>query len=532
MKNVFKKFISVLLVAIMMITPVFLTGIMGLEMMSIGNIVGLNARAEESDNMLTFDIKFYTCDELGNWNETTFAEPGETVKARLFINTNYPTASGQLYLLYSTDFFEHNYLYSERYTPVFNSSATSSSAINMASGTMSLLDSSNIRYESMIYDGYIPEEYAGKYHIFNVIFRFGTYQCNYISDEEWFVEFELKVKDNVTEDMCGEFFVDPALIYTPERSDMYFGIDIPVGTLGSSGLSAVSLSNIQVNSECRSSFINLKKDSSDENLIWNFDETTGTLTINGTRDMIDWSDFYSSPLADIRDLIEFIIFEEDTAPVKEGHTFIGWAPLFPETAPDSDITLTEVFEVNSYTIKWIVDESITTETYEYGSEITVPADPEKDDYFFTGWTPAIPLKMPAKDLTFTAKFTDYNANNIKIEIIKPESRTINYGESITLYINSNNLPSDAKIKWIVDGEGVTIEPSVSGKICKVTSSSTGNVVIKAYVVDSNGNIIKDSNGKQIFDSEYFYSEANLWLRIVYFFRKLLGISLTTTQFIV
>ncbi len=118
---------------------------------------------------------------------------------------------------------------------------------------------------------------------------------------------------------------------------------------------------------------------------------------------------------------------------------------------------------------------------------------------------------------------------IKFSINTPSTRTINYGESIKLYANAVNLPDGYKIKWIVEGTGVKIEPSITGRICTVTSTSSGNVVIKAYVIDSRGKTITDENGKQICDSEYFYSEANLWLRIVYFFKKLFGISMNTVQ---
>lgn len=122
-----------------------------------------------------------------------------------------------------------------------------------------------------------------------------------------------------------------------------------------------------------------------------------------------------------------------------------------------------------------------------------------------------------------------NTEGIKFSIITPNSRTINYGEPVKLNITAKNLPSGAKIKWSVVGEGVKLNPSSSGRSCKVTATSTGNVVIKAYVVDSNGKVVTDENGKQVSDSEYFYSKANLWLRIVYFFKKLFGISTNTVQ---
>lgn len=123
----------------------------------------------------------------------------------------------------------------------------------------------------------------------------------------------------------------------------------------------------------------------------------------------------------------------------------------------------------------------------------------------------------------------FNIGEIRFLISIPDSRTINYGEPVKLNTTAKNLPSGAKIKWVVEGDGVKLNPSSSGRSCKVTATSTGNVVISAYVVDRNGNIITDENGKMISDSEYFYSEANLWLRIVYFFKKLFGISMNTVQ---
>ncbi len=116
-----------------------------------------------------------------------------------------------------------------------------------------------------------------------------------------------------------------------------------------------------------------------------------------------------------------------------------------------------------------------------------------------------------------------------LKIPEPQNRTISYGESIKLYSNVPDLPAGYKVKWRADSDCVSLDVSSTGKTCTVTSISTGNVVVKAYIVDANGHIVTDENGKQISDSEYFYSEASLWLRIVYFFKKLFGISMNTVQ---
>lgn len=119
----------------------------------------------------------------------------------------------------------------------------------------------------------------------------------------------------------------------------------------------------------------------------------------------------------------------------------------------------------------------------------------------------------------------------RIVMVTPKKRTIIYGESITLQVVTYNMPVGARVKWKVSGEGVSIKPSSSGKTCKVTSTSNGNVVIKAYLVDSKGDTIATKDGKLVCDSEYLYSEVNLWLIIVGFLKQLFLKSDTVAQLV-
>lgn len=118
-------------------------------------------------------------------------------------------------------------------------------------------------------------------------------------------------------------------------------------------------------------------------------------------------------------------------------------------------------------------------------------------------------------------------SNGKITIATPSNRYLKYGESINLYANATGLPEGAKIKWrIVEGSGVTLDPSVSGKICTVTSKSNGNVIIEAYAVNKNGNTIVDEKGNRIYDREGISSEISLWWVILYYIRQMFSISNT------
>ena len=119
------------------------------------------------------------------------------------------------------------------------------------------------------------------------------------------------------------------------------------------------------------------------------------------------------------------------------------------------------------------------------------------------------------------------SSDARITIAPPSERTIQYGESINLYANATGLPEGAKIKWrIVEGSGVTLDPSVSGAICTVTSKSNGFVTIEAYAVNKNGNTLVNDKGNRICDREGISSEVSLWWIILYYIRQMFGITNT------
>ena len=98
-------------------------------------------------------------------------------------------------------------------------------------------------------------------------------------------------------------------------------------------------------------------------------------------------------------------------PVKEGYFFREWTGL-AETMPAEDITVTAAWDIESYTLKFDTDggNAIGDITAEYGAEIEIPADPEKEGYSFDGWDEEIPAVMPdlgenGAEKTFTAVWT-------------------------------------------------------------------------------------------------------------------------------
>ena len=105
-------------------------------------------------------------------------------------------------------------------------------------------------------------------------------------------------------------------------------------------------------------------------------------------------------------------------PEKEGYT--GAWPTY--TLPIGGVTITAVYTKNNYTVTWVVDGKTTTASVPFGSAIAKPADPVKSGYQFTGWTPAVPATMPAKDLTFTAQFAQIVITSLRV--VKTPNKTV------------------------------------------------------------------------------------------------------------
>ena len=102
---------------------------------------------------------------------------------------------------------------------------------------------------------------------------------------------------------------------------------------------------------------------------------------------------------------------------KEGHTFVCWctdAALshqvteseWPTVLTEENAVYYAKWSVNQYSIYFIMNDATSAQidpiTQNYGAAVTAPADPVRTHYDFRGWSPALPGKMPAKDLTVEA----------------------------------------------------------------------------------------------------------------------------------
>ena len=92
------------------------------------------------------------------------------------------------------------------------------------------------------------------------------------------------------------------------------------------------------------------------------------------------------------------------APVKEGHTFVGWGNI-DKTVPAHDVIYTAEYKVNSYKLIYEVDgETYHSEEIAFGTAITPLAAPQKEGKTFSGWS-EIPATMPAHDVKVIGSFS-------------------------------------------------------------------------------------------------------------------------------
>lgn len=153
-------------------------------------------------------------------------------------------------------------------------------------------------------------------------------------------------------------------------------------------------------------------------------------TINGSDTMATQTVYSNEKLGTAKCYPNDQPFVVPTDPVREGYTFLGWYTqaeggtkyTFTE-AISSNITLYAHWNAHSHTVTLENDENKETNSYDYGSSVSVPAPTKKTGYNFNHWEVTVPdgetapslngpdengnysFSMPDYDITLTAKWT-------------------------------------------------------------------------------------------------------------------------------
>lgn len=171
----------------------------------------------------------------------------------------------------------------------------------------------------------------------------------------------------------------------------------------------------------------------------NFDLNGGT--INGSNTVNKQTVYSNEKLGTAKCYPNGQPFVVPSDPVREGYTFLGWYTqaeggtkyTFTE-AVSSNITLYAHWNAHSHTVTLENDENKKTNSYDYGSSVSVPTPTKKTGYNFNHWEVTVPdgetapslngpdengnysFSMPDYDITLTAKWTQKDVINPDVDL--------------------------------------------------------------------------------------------------------------------
>lgn len=189
----------------------------------------------------------------------------------------------------------------------------------------------------------------------------------------------------------------------------------------------------------------------------NFDLDGGT--INGSDTMATQTVYSNEKLGTAKCYPNDQPFVVPTDPVREGYTFLGWYTqaeggikyTFTE-AVSSNITLYAHWNAHSHTVTLENDENKETNSYDYGSSVSVPTPTKKTGYNFNHWEVTVPdgetapslngpdengnysFSMPDYDITLTAKWTQKDVIDPDVDL---------KFDAVTGEVTSNNTQVNA-----------------------------------------------------------------------------------------
>lgn len=189
----------------------------------------------------------------------------------------------------------------------------------------------------------------------------------------------------------------------------------------------------------------------------NFDLDGGT--INGSDTMATQTVYSNEKLGTAKCYPNDQPFVVPTDPVREGYTFLGWYTqaeggikyTFTE-AVSSNITLYAHWNAHSHTVTLENDENKETNSYDYGSSVSVPIPTKKTGYNFNHWEVTVPdgetapslngpdengnysFSMPDYDIILTAKWTQKDVIDPDVDL---------KFDAVTGEVTSNNAKVNA-----------------------------------------------------------------------------------------
>ena len=165
---------------------------------------------------------------------------------------------------------------------------------------------------------------------------------------------------------------------------------------------------------------------------------------------------------------------------------------------------------DQYAVIWDIDGIKTVETYTFGEEIAVPQAPEKEGLTFYGFVPQVPQTMPARDLTFTAVYTEKHTHVFKQTGVRgscTEGLTL-VSECVCGETKEERLAArEHQFSAVVgDVEGNTLTDTIVCAVCHRTEQHTLTFKTRAngngrmfldLSLEENGTLIQPAEGSSV-----------------------------------
>ncbi len=498
----------------------------------------------------------------GTWTETTKVRPNDTVKARVYLGTDYYSGDSTLLFFYDKDFFTHSYAASGQIELEVNDAATGVSGYFVT----------NPNLQSQVAEGYITDAQLNDNGVFAANIAIENGNTVKFDDNDWLFEFTLTVAADASGE--GDLFTVEELYQTTTRTEAYG--DVPKGIEGGNIADAWSMWTWDADFTFDSnpvSTLSTVTFNANGGTFADGNDTFGP--IEGTIDdaiaaaalpaapsyegytFLGWvdaaianpteSDIVAAPTAfpendlvlnaywvknvnitfantgdttidPITNVTPNTEFKDIVNPTKEGYTFVGWdvrGGELPEVYPSVDTTYTAVWATNvsvSFETNG-ADEIPSVEGFEGAPFEATIADPQKEGYYFVGWLlngslVELPEVFPATDVTYEAIFDTYTyyvtyyVKNEKTGVTTPYFLQAEYGAEIGF--PKVQVPEGYAMdsQWYTDPDCTV--PFVAGTTMgtsPITLYTTIDIVpYKAYFLLDEGDDLADAYA--VVDAEY------------------------------
>ncbi len=118
---------------------------------------------------------------------------------------------------------------------------------------------------------------------------------------------------------------------------------------------------------------------------------------------------------------------------------------------------------------------------------------------------------------------DYDSSVTDTYLVPTPTETIiNYGDSIVLHIDPSKIPEGGKAEWYAGNGNFSYSVSSDGTTCTITPDKKGDTTFTALIYDAEGNIVSA-------DEQTMTSKAGFFDKIIAFFKKLFGLAKTIPE---